>query len=217
MAKHTLEYWQSAVKPEKHLIVQASKEDGSDGLTNASIGMSWQYVKERGNVRSCQIGYHSKLVLCAISDGTDRRRRGHTNFNRSQIIKTLEKQGIRNEHIDSREYFKMLPQYKFIVSPEGNGIDCHRHYEALMAGCIPIIEDSELVRQKYGDTPILYTRDYSEINETYLLEKYEEMLNKTWDFSKLFLGYWGEADQRLIKLRGNYWCEKVAGEPWYKP
>jgi hypothetical protein len=48
------------------------------------------------------------------------------------------------------------------------------------------------------------------------LEKYEEMMNKTWDFSKLFLGYWGEADQRLIKLRGNYWCEKVAGEPWYK-
>jgi hypothetical protein len=85
-----------------------------------------------------------------------------------------------------------------------------------MAGCIPIIEDSELVRQKYGDAPILYTRDYSEINEIYLLAKYEEMMNKTWDFSKLFLGYWGEADQRMIKLRGNYWCKKVAGEPWYK-
>ena len=34
----------------------------------------------------------------------------------------------------------MLSKYKFIISPEGNGIDCHRHYEAILCGCIPIIE-----------------------------------------------------------------------------
>lgn len=212
---YTLEYWLKSVKSEKHLIVQASKEDGSDGITNTSIGMSWQYVKERGNEKACQIGLHDKLVLCAVSPNTDGRRRRFSPINRQSILNTLSNQGISNIMLEPSEYFKSLPQYKFVISPEGNGIDCHRHYEALMAGCIPIVEDSELVRKKYGNAPILYTRDYSEINETYLAQKYEEMLKTEWDFSKLFIGYWNEDEQELIKYRGNYWCMKVAGEPWY--
>ena len=212
---YTLEQWIKSLKPEKHLIVQASKEDGSDGITNTSIGMSWQYVKERGNAEACQIGSHDKLVLCAISPITDGRRRRFSPINRQIILDTLNKQSISNVILEPSEYFKSLPQYKFVISPEGNGIDCHRHYEALMAGCIPIVEDSELVRKKYGNAPILYTRDYSEINETYLTQKYEEMLKTQWDFSKLFIGYWDSTEQELIKYRGNYWCMKVAGEPWY--
>jgi len=213
---YTLAAWLKSVKPEQHLIVQASKEDGSDGITNTSIGMSWQYVKERGNTPACQIGQHDKQVLCAISPITDGRRRRFSPINRQSILETLKTQGISNTILEPSEYFKSLPQYKFVISPEGNGIDCHRHYEALMAGCIPIVEDSELIRKKYGNAPILYTRDYSEINETYLKAKYEEMLKTEWDFSKLFIGYWDEAEQELIKYRGNYWCMKVAGEPWYK-
>lgn len=212
---YTLEQWLKSFKPEHHLIVQASKEDGSDGITNTSIGMSWQYVKERGNSEACQIGPHDKLVLCAISPNTDGRRRRFSPINRQTIINTLKKRDIPNIILEPNDYFKSLPQYKFVISPEGNGIDCHRHYESLMAGCIPIVEDSELIRKKYGNTPILYTRDYSEITETYLTRKYEEMLKTQWDFSKLFLGYWDEVEQKNIKYRGNYWCIKVAGEPWY--
>lgn len=211
----TLEYWLKSLKPEHQLIVQASKEDGSDGITNTSIGMSWQYVRERGNREACQIGTHNKLVLCAISPKTDGRRRIFGPINRQSIIETLSKRGIPNIMLEPSDYFKSLPQYKFVISPEGNGIDCHRHYEALMAGCIPIVEDSELIRKKYGNAPILYTRDYSEINEKYLSKKYEEMLKTEWDFSKLFIGYWNKEEQELIKYRGNYWCMKVAGEPWY--
>ena len=212
---YTLETWLKSLKPEQHLIVQASKEDGNDGITNTSIGMSWQYVKERGNVVACQIGHHDKLVLCAISKETDGRRRRFGPINRQSIIETLKTQGIQNTILEPSEYFKSLPQYKFVISPEGNGIDCHRHYEALMAGCIPIVEDGELIRKKYGNVPFLYTCDYSEINETYLSQKYEEMLKTEWDFSKLFIGYWDETEQELIKYRGNYWCMKVVGEPWY--
>jgi hypothetical protein len=213
--KYTLEQWLKSYKPETHLIVQASKEDGSDGITNTSIGMSWQYVRERGNAQACQIGTHDNLVLCAISTTTDGRRRRFSRVNRQTIIETLKTQGIQNIMLEPNDYFISLPQYKFVISPEGNGIDCHRHYEALMAGCIPIVEDSELIRKKYGNVPFLYTSDYSEINERYLLSKYEEMLKAEWDFSKLFIGYWGATEQELIKYRGNYWCMKVAGEPWY--
>ena len=101
-----------------------------------------------------------------------------------------------------------MSNYKFIISPEGNGIDCHRHYEALLSGCIPIIEDNKHMRRKYSNMPVLYTKDYSEINEAYLLNKYNEFLNKKFDFSKLFLSNYSEIDKTNIKKYGNYWCKK---------
>ena len=33
--------------------------------------------------------------------------------------------------------------------------------------------------EKYDGLPVLYTHDYSEINDAYLNEKYNEMLEKT--------------------------------------
>ena len=216
MSNFTLDKWMKTPKPESELIVQASLEDGSDGITNASIGMAWQYVAERGNSERAQIGDHSKLVLCAVNINTDLRRRGYGQFNRLNHLAVLAKNGIENERIEPSDYFRSLPQYKFVISPEGNGVDCHRHYEALMAGCIPIVEDHPLIRAKYGDVPILYTLDYSEICEEYLLQKYAEMLHQTWDYSKLFLSYWPESEQQLIVSRGNLWCQRCVNEAWYR-
>jgi hypothetical protein len=212
----TLAQWQNSIKPENQLIVQASTEDGMDGITMSSIGMCYHYVLERGNYEKCQIGEHNKLVLCAISSVTDSRRRRYYYKNRATIINTLEKNGIHNVNIEPKLYYSILPNYKFVISPEGNGIDCHRHYEALMAGCIPIVEDGPLVRNKYGNAPILYTNDYSEITPEYLEQKYAEMVNKVWDFSRLFLGFWPPEDQYRIMQRGNYWTMRTLGELWYK-
>lgn len=113
------------------------------------------------------------------------------------------------------DYFESLPKYKFVISPEGNGVDCNRHYEALMAGCIPIVELNPIIQAKYGDVPILYTQDYSEITPTYLEEKYAEMLDRKWDFSRLFLSSWSSEEQMLIKYRGDYWCKKLVNKCWY--
>ena len=109
-----------------------------------------------------------------------------------------------------------LQQYKFIVSPEGNGIDCHRHYESLMAGCIPILERNPLTEEKYKECPVLWTTDYSEITLPYLEKVYKEMLNKTYDFSCLFLSHYDAKTQEYIKISANYWLSSVARRTWYK-
>ncbi len=108
-----------------------------------------------------------------------------------------------------------MPDYKFVISPEGNGIDCHRHYEALLAGSIPIIEHNPLTEEKYKGCPILYTTDYSEINEEYLLKKYDEMKDQVYDFSRLFLSYYTEEQQACIKVQGNYWMKRMTKNIWY--
>lgn len=208
----TLREWQTCVVPRSEYIVQASTTDGLDGITAPSIGMCYTYVSFSETAEQSK----TRSVLCAINTGTDQRRRGDNPLCRKTIAETLSTNGFENTAIEKDKYFEELPKYRFIISPEGNGIDCHRHYEALMAKCIPIVEDSALIRAKYGNAPILYTRDYSEITQDYLEQKYAEMLDQRWDFSRLFMSSWSPEEQLLIKYRGNFWCEKLAGRPWYE-
>jgi hypothetical protein len=213
---YTLEEWQKLKKDTKDLIVQASSICGGDLWMPFPIGMSWAYVKNFDKNNSWQIGYHNTLVLCAINYRTDSRRR-QSGINRKIILDNLQKNGIENKILEASSYFSSLPSYKFIISPEGNGIDCHRHYEALLAGCIPIIENNDQIQEKYKGLPILYTTDYSEITLEYLEQKYEEMKDIKYDFSRLFLSYYSILQQEEIKKCGTYWIKKICGSTieWY--
>lgn len=210
----TLREWQQKLKSRASLLYNCSECTGCDDWVSFPIGMGYPFINYPLQLETAQIGTHSKTVLCAFSTKTDNHRRP-SGINRQAIASTLQKNGINNTLLHSIIYFKELPSYKFVISPEGNGIDCHRHYEALMAGCIPIIEDRAIIREKYGDCPILYTTDYSEITEYFLQSKYEEMLDKEWDFSKLFIESFSEEDKYQIKQNGNYWGMRLTGKRWY--
>lgn len=136
-------------------------------------------------------------------------RRKKATVNRQKILATLSRRMILNQILHPSQYFKVLPNYKFVISPEGNGIDCHRHYEALLAGCIPIVEDNPLTRDKYAGCPILFTKDYSEIRPTYLEKKWAEMLDQTWDFSPLLLSSYSPEQQEQIKACSAYWIGRL--------
>lgn len=208
----TLRQWQQTPKPLDDLIVQASFTDGSDSWQVFPIGMSYCY-KTRVGAEHIQIGPHSELVLSAISE-TDRARRP-TGFNRGTVIRHLGKNGIQNTWLESGTYFDVLPKYKFVISPEGNGIDCHRHYEALLAGAIPIMEHNNLIQEKYTGCPVLYTYDYSEITPAYLESVYESIIDTHYNFSKLFLSSYSDKDQAEIKKCGNHWMKQITGHAWY--
>ena len=211
----TLHKWQQMIKPQNEWLYNCSEEVyQNDEWVRFPIGMGWTIIQHPQPLKEIQHGSHDKLVLCAISTNTDQRRRP-TGVNRNSIIDTLRSHQIENRVLEPSSYFRELPGYKFVISPEGNGIDCHRHYEALMAGCIPIVEDREIVRQKYEGCPILYTKDYSEITESYLTEKYNEMIHNVYDFSCLLLSTYSKMEQSQIKNNGNYWANRLAGRPWY--
>jgi len=202
----TLRDWQRNPKYKPNLIVNASATDESDSPQPFPIGMCYRYIRYRH--LETQIGRHENTVFCGIRDYSDAKRRSESN-NRSTIIRILSSNGIQNTLVHSSEYFTSLPKYKFVISPEGAGVDCHRHYEALMAGCIPVVEESEHVRKVYGNCPILYTKDYSEITPEYLLKKYEEMIDKTYDFSRLFISSYSSEEQESIKTNTSYWTHSV--------
>lgn len=213
---HILREWQQIIKNPSDLIVQASSMDCDDGWRSWPIGMSWQYVHNFQKGERLQIGTHSNLVFNGISWGTDQRRRP-SGINRQSILATLAANGIPNQTVHHGQYFDTLPSYKFIISPEGNGIDCHRHYEAFLAGCIPILERNPLIEEKYKGCPILWTTDYSEITPAYLENVYPEMVDKQYDFSRLFLSTYDEETQTKIKESGNFWLKRIDATrcTWY--
>jgi len=212
----TLFEWQRTLKRREQILYNCSEFDRlNDEWVPFSIGMGWQIIFYNGPLNEIQIGPHNHPVLCAIGNGSDNRRRP-TGINRNFILQNLQSNGIKNVDMPNSSYLRMLPHFQFVISPEGNGIDCHRHYEALMAGCIPIVERNERLLEKYGNCPILFTEDYSEITSEYLEEKYKEMLHKTWDFSRLCLDAFDVENQAQIKANGNYWSKRLTGREWYR-
>lgn len=94
-------------------------------------------------------------------------------------------------------------KYKFVLSPPGAGIDCHRTWEAVHAGCIPIVLSSNL-NELYSDLPILVVKSWNEITQDFLEKKYEEYQrnkeNNIYNYDKLTLEYW---TNKIINMNEN--------------
>ena len=62
-------------------------------------------------------------------------------------------------------YLETLSKHKFVASPEGNGIDCHRTWEAMYLGVIPIVRRTVLSEYFYDlGLPILLISNWNEVN-----------------------------------------------------
>lgn len=83
--------------------------------------------------------------------------------------------------------------YKFILSPQGAGLDCHRTWEAIICGIIPIVKSSS-IDELFQDLPVIIVNDWNDINENMLNYKYTEIMNKwnnnEYNIDKIMLKYW---------------------------
>jgi len=173
-------------------------------------GMNWTYIYFKDLFK---IQEKTKLLLVAFNDQTDKIRR--KDFNREIIAKILLKNGFSNMLRAPATFFAKVGYCKFVISPEGFRVDCHRHYETWLSGGIPIIEENEEIRVKYKGLPILWTKDYSEITVDYLNQKWEEFKDKEFDYSCLFLSYYDVQTQAKIKTTGNHCIEEHGENKYY--
>lgn len=79
--------------------------------------------------------------------------------------------------------------YAFVVSPHGNGLDCHRTWEALNLGCIPIVKRSPL-DTLYEKLPVLIVSQWSEVTQCRLASCVADFKHREFDFDVLSLSYW---------------------------
>ncbi len=70
-----------------------------------------------------------------------------------------------------------LKSYKYCVSPEGNGIDCYRTWEALYMKTIPICKRSILVEEFAKTFPIYIVDDWKDLDVKDLEKQLEKALD----------------------------------------
>lgn len=81
------------------------------------------------------------------------------------------------QRLGYREYLKELQDHKFMICPQGNGVDCHRNWEVLYLKRVPIMLKNEYLQELYKDYPVLWVEDFGKINKT-LLSDAEELYDR---------------------------------------
>jgi hypothetical protein len=85
--------------------------------------------------------------------------------------------------------WKKMVEYTFILSPFGVGMDCHRTWEALCLGCIPIVCAPNF-KSLFSDLPVLVLNNWNEINEILLEKTIDTFKQQKFNYEKLTLEYW---------------------------
>lgn len=81
----------------------------------------------------------------------------------------------------------LCSKFKFILSPMGRGIDCHRTWEAIVLGCVPILRSTKL-DALYSETPVHIVESWQTFSEE-AATLYTNM-NMSRLPNKIFLSYW---------------------------
>ena len=158
------------------------------------------------------IGGGNKIVEQIQKQPNEKQRLLYLNF---QELNHPERVAVKNHFstqsfctVDERkpyfEYLTEIRRSKFHLSPRGNGIDCHRVWETILVGSIPILRSTPL-DPLYQDLPVLIVKEWSEVTETFLEKAYTEISEKSYHLDKLYVDYW-------LKIIDSY-----AGRSYYSP
>lgn len=93
----------------------------------------------------------------------------------------------------SENYRKIAAECMFIASPMGNGLDCHRTWEAMYLGAVPLVNDNAMNRAFAGlGLPMIYVKDWNEFASK-TAEELEDIYKSTTakaDCAALWLDFW---------------------------
>jgi hypothetical protein len=93
-------------------------------------------------------------------------------------------------------YLRRLASAHFCISPNGNGIDCHRTWEALYVRTIPVVTRS-LVTDQHRDLPMVVLDDWSQFSGVDFSPLLYERIWANWDPAALRLDrYFERIEQR---------------------
>ena len=87
-----------------------------------------------------------------------------------------------------RNFLDEIREHKFMICPQGHGIDCHRNWESLYMRRVPVMKEHSYFRRLMEGLPVLFVDKWEEVTEELLTASeplYEEV--QKMDLSKLDL------------------------------
>jgi hypothetical protein len=119
------------------------------------------------------------VLLKVINENNEKKKLVYSNFdittnydkryNTLKIISTHSYIDFENTKLMFEDYTRKLSTYKYVISPPGNSVDCHRIWESIYLGVVPIVEEHPAL-DYYKDLPILFVKSFNNISVD-LLEK----------------------------------------------
>ena len=104
-------------------------------------------------------------IYVNVSEGTNR-------AHRSKVLDTMYNNPLCDFYPQNRphkDYLAEMAGYKWVLSPKGNGVDCHRLWECMYSGGIAICDDSVNARAfKEMGLPIILVEDYNDVTLEWL-------------------------------------------------
>jgi len=140
-------------------------------------------------IRASSLPFHERIPKCYSNF--------HFNLNekfgnpRKMAIEKIPENLVHYEpnKVSIEETWINQSRYSFVISPHGNGLDCHRTWEALILGCIVIVKKS-ILDPLYKDLPVLIVDDWSDITEELLSDTLGKFMSKKYNYDKITLKYW---------------------------
>lgn len=83
---------------------------------------------------------------------------------------------FREQKISTESFYRKLMRSKYVLCPEGNGIDNHKIYESIHFNSIPIVKKTYL-DYFYIHFPVLIIENWSDVTKEFLENNYERYLN----------------------------------------
>jgi hypothetical protein len=94
-----------------------------------------------------------------------------------------------DSHHSHTDYLQRVAKSLFIISPQGNGIDCHRIWESLYLGTVPIVEKSSAFRN-FTNLPILFIDKWEDVTPDFVKAQIPNFYNHKFDLTKITMPYW---------------------------
>ena len=135
-------------------------------------------ITEEKNIKN-----HLLYMNFDISTNIDKRKIVFDMFHDKPFVLKAERKSFKG-------YLEDLSVSKYALSPAGAGIDCHRIWECIAVGTIPIVENCHNI-SFYKNLPILIIEDWNNVTEDFLNSQYDNIKDKSNSYP-LMIDYWTE-------------------------
>jgi len=158
------------------------------GLENKCYNNTKYLNYFHNNKISCRndIKLKNNLIFSCFDINTNR-------YEREPLSRLIEefKYPFYGKTLSRSKYLEYLASSFFCISPVGNGVDCHRTWEAIYLGCIPVLLKGTLSKELIRQLPILEVcdwRDVLQISKDDLMEQYKDIIKKSQQMA--YFDYW---------------------------
>ena len=180
-----------------------NKDSNHSKFIAIPLGLCSKYRRPYKSKDLMDLALTSKTNLCYCNFNLS------TNYNLRKLVKDYfcdKNFVIYSEICEQDVYLNYAAKSKFLISPQGRGMDCFRTWECFYLNTIPIVKSSFL-DELYDDLPALIINNWEEVTEAFLENQYDIIQSKknSYNYKKLNFGYWSNLiDQAKNSCKSNY-------------